>query len=121
MRAIFGAMMFEPVTEPLISRQAFANRLFIWFGATFIIFAISLGIGVCGYHYFAGLAWVDAFLNASMILGGMGPVDIVQSNAGKIFSSLYAIYSGFFLVVAGGLLLVPVFHRVLHHFHAESE
>lgn len=98
----------------------FAKRMAIWFFATFIIFSISLGFGIWGYMYFEHLALVDATLNASMILGGMGPVNEMKTDGGKLFASFYAIYSGLFLVVVGGLLLVPIFHRVLAHFHAEE-
>jgi len=72
------------------------------------------------YVYFEHLPLVDATLNASMILGGMGPVDAMKTNGGKLFASFYALYSGLFLVIVGGLLLVPIFHRVLHVFHQED-
>jgi hypothetical protein len=65
------------------------------------------------------MPWIDAFLNASMILGGMGEIDILHTIGGKLFAAFYAIYSGIFLVVCGGLLLVPIFHRILHRFHAD--
>jgi hypothetical protein len=65
------------------------------------------------------MAWIDALVNASMLLGGMGPVDALHTDGGKIFASFYAIYCGIFLIVCGGVLLVPVFHRVLHKFHGE--
>ena len=74
-------------------------------------------MGVAGYHYFEHLPWIDALLNASMILGGMGPVDPVKSVAGKLFASFYALYSGLVLIGLMGLLLAPVFHRILHSFH----
>jgi hypothetical protein len=75
---------------------------------------------MAGYHYLEGMAWVEAFLNAAMLLGGMGPVDPLHTEAGKIFAGVYAIYCGMLLVVCGGMLLVPVFHRVLHRFHGEG-
>ena len=75
-----------------------------------------------GYHYFENLSWIDSLLNASMILGGMGPVDPMNTNAGKIFASFYAIYSGVILLASVGILIGPIFHRFLHHFHlAEDE
>lgn len=111
--------MFEHKTKPPISNKAFANRMFLWLGVTLLVFVLSLMIGVMGYHYFENMAWIDAFLNASMILGGMGEIDILHTIGGKLFAAFYAIYSGIFLVVCGGLLLVPIFHRVLHHFHAD--
>jgi hypothetical protein len=81
--------------------------------------ALSLLIGVTGYHFFESMDWLDAFLNASMILGGMGPVDALHTVGGKLFAGIYAIYSGLFLIGATGMLLAPVFHRILHKFHAE--
>ena len=81
---------------------------------------MSLAAGMCGYHFLEKLPWVDAFLNAAMILGGMGPVDPVKTGAGKIFAGLYALYSGLALITIAGLLLAPVVHRFLHKFHLES-
>ena len=84
-----------------------------WVVLVFVV--ASLLLGVCGYHYLEGMPWIDALLNASMIAGGMGPVDILHTWEGKIFASFYAIYSGLFLIGATGFLLVPVFHRVMHN------
>ena len=106
--------------QQLQTQMQFAKRIGLWFVLTIILFAVSLGFGVWGYMHFENLKLVDATLNASMILGGMGPVDAMKTDGGKLFASFYAIYSGLFLVVVGGLLLVPIFHRVLHHFHAEE-
>ena len=80
----------------------------------------SLSIGVLGYHTLEGLAWIDALLNASMILGGMGPVDTLRTPGGKLFASLYALYSGLVLLVAAGILFAPIIHRALHRFHLEE-
>ena len=85
------------------------------------VILISLGAGVLGYHFIAGLAWVDALLDASMILGGMGPVNPLESNAAKVFASIYALLSGLVLIGATGILLAPVFHWVLHRFHLEQQ
>ncbi len=87
---------------------------------TCVLVAVSLYLGMAGYHYLEDMPWIDALLNASMILGGMGEVDPLKTEAGKVFASFYALYSGFFLIICGGLLMVPVFHRVLHKFHAEK-
>jgi len=111
--------MFEHQTKPILSRKAFAGRMVCWLGFTLLLLLISLGGGIMGYHYFESMPWIDALLNASMILGGMGEIDALHTTAGKLFAAFYAIYSGIFLVVCGGLLLVPVFHRVLHRFHAD--
>lgn len=83
--------------------------------------AVMLGSGVVGYHYLCDLPWVDALLNASMILGGMGPIDPVRSDIGKIFASAYALISGLAFVGVCGVLIAPFAHRFLHRFHAELE
>lgn len=80
---------------------------------------VSLAVGMCGYHFLEKLPWIDALLNASMILGGMGPVDPVKTDAGKIFASFYALYSGLAIISVAGLLLAPVVHRFLHKFHVD--
>ena len=78
------------------------------------IVVVALTVGICGYHFIEHLPWIDSLLNASMILGGMGPVDAMKSDAGKLFASFYALFSGLVLVGLMGILLTPVFHRVLH-------
>ena len=113
--------MLEKKSKPPISRGAFAGRMAVWFLATLVLFLVSLGFGIWGYMHFENMHLIDATLNASMILGGMGPVGELHTNSGKLFAAFFAVYSGFFLVVAGGLLLVPVFHRVLHMFHADTD
>jgi hypothetical protein len=113
--------MLEHVRDPLLSRAAFAGRVLRWFLFTVLLIALSLAGGVCGYHYLEGLSRLDSLLNAAMILGGMGPVDALHTPAGKLFAAGYAIYCGLFLLICGGLLLVPVFHRVLHRLHAEDD
>jgi len=113
--------MYEHRKEPLISRQAFIRRLVSWLIITLLFMMLSLLIGVAGYHYFESLPWLDAFLNAAMILGGMGEIDPLQTPEGKFFAACYALYGGIFMIVCGGLLLAPVFHRILHHFHQEGE
>ena len=113
--------MFEKKTSPVISHKRFVKRLFNQLTLTAILIFISLFIGMAGYHFLEDLSWIDSFLNASMILGGMGEISELHTDAGKIFASIYALYSGIFLIVCGGLLLAPVFHRILHHFHSGSE
>jgi len=112
--------LFERRNKPLISNRAFAKRMLIWVFITTLLTLVSLVLGVIGYRYFESMTWLDAFLNAAMIFGGMGEIDVLHTTAGKMFAALYAIYSGVFLVVCGGLLLVPIFHRVLHHFHQDE-
>lgn len=113
--------MFEHHTQPLASQSVFAQRMlrFSLFAAGMILF--SLGIGILGYHTLESLSWIDSLLNASMILGGMGPVNTLQTNGGKIFASFYALYSGIVLLASVGVLITPLFHRFMHRFHIEIE
>lgn len=112
--------MYEHRSSPLIARRLFWRRMAGHVGAALIIMTLSLVVGTVGYHLLGELEWVDAFENASMILGGMGPVGEIDSTAGKLFASFYALYSGVVFLIAAGLLVAPVFHRMLHHFHLES-
>jgi hypothetical protein len=89
-------------------------------GVSLALIAASLGIGVSGYHWIAGFGWVDSVLNASMILGGMGPVGTLESDSAKLFASVYALFSGLVLVGATGLVLGPILHRMLHRFHLDD-
>ena len=113
--------MYEHRKQPLASRKVFAQRVLTngLIGAAMLL--ISLGIGVFGYHFFEGLSWIDSLLNASMILGGMGPVNPLQTTAGKLFASFYALFSGVVFIAAIGVLSIPIFHRFLHHFHLADE
>ncbi len=114
-------MFFEHHTQPLATQAEFMRRMVRYGLVTAGIILFSLGIGILGYHYLESLSWVDALLNASMILGGMGPVNPLQTTAGKIFASFYALYSGIILLASVGILITPVFHRFLHRFHLELE
>ena len=111
---------YENRHEQLISRVAFLRRLGHSFGVILLMIGISLFVGILGYHSLEKLSWTDSFLNASMILGGMGPVNEMKSEAGKIFAGVYALYSGLAFLVLAGLLFGPIAHRVLHSFHYES-
>ena len=112
--------MFEHHSEPLLSRAAFWRRLAQSVGFGGILVAVSLVIGMVGYHSLEGLGWIDAFLNASMLLGGMGPVNAPQSDGGKLFAGCYALYCGLVVIVVAGVLLAPVAHRFLHKFHLRN-
>ncbi len=114
-------LKFEHRHQPLLSRDKFVRRLV--YAALLAIGALTIWllVGVCGYHWIAGQAWVDAFLNASMIVGGMGPVDLLRTSAAKIFAGFYAIFSGVIFLAIFGLLIAPIFHRFLHRFHLESK
>lgn len=109
--------MYEHHKQPLAKQSVFVRRL-MWNGMIgLLLLAFSLGIGVLGYHFLENLSWIDSLLNASMILGGMGPVAPLQTTAGKLFASLYALYSGVILLASVGILVTPIFHRFLHRFH----
>ena len=113
--------MFEHRSEPLATPSEFRRRMLLYSMITAAMILFSLTIGMLGYHYFESLSWVDSLLNASMILGGMGPVDTLRTNSGKVFASFYALYSGIILLASVGVLAAPLFHRVLHRFHFEIE
>jgi len=113
--------MYEHHTEPLASPKVFARRLALNGLIGLLLLAFSLVIGILGYHFLESLSWIDSLLNASMILGGMGPVNPLKTEAGKIFASFYAIYSGVILLASVGILIAPIFHRFLHRFHLADE
>lgn len=102
-------------------RRKFVLRLGRSFLAAFLLIGASLLAGMFGYHHFEGMPWIDAFVNASMILSGMGPLSPLQTWSGKLFAGLYALYSGLILIVAAGVLFAPVVHRLYHRFHVESD
>lgn len=105
----------------LAPTHVFLNRMLRAVGFSSGLILGTLAIGVLGYHFLAGLSWVDALLNASMILGGMGPVDALTTNAAKIFASIYALFCGLIMVGAMGLVLAPILHRMLHRFQIDEE
>lgn len=113
--------MYEHHRQPLASNKVFARRLALNALLGFLLLGFSLAIGMLGYHFLENLSWIDSLLNASMILGGMGPVNPLRTNAGKIFASFYAIYSGVILLASVGVLATPIFHRFLHRFHLVDE
>ena|ERR1700674_133200 len=110
---------YEHRGEALLSRGQFLVRLAAHALFVFGLGGVSLFAGMAGYHWLEGLSWLDSFLNAAMILGGMGPVAPLQTPAGKVFAGVYALYSGMLLLVLVGVLLAPVLHRVLHRFHLD--
>lgn len=112
--------MFEHRSSPLLPRRAFYRRVVNCFLLSQALAVLALGIGMAGYHFFENLGWVDSFLNAAMILSGMGPVATLQTTSGKIFAGCYALFSGLVFISIAGILLAPVAHRALHKFHLES-
>jgi hypothetical protein len=111
---------YERRHQPLASREVFQRRLLRSGTFGFIIVTISLLVGMAGYAFTEGLGALDAFVNAAMILSGMGPLHIPQTTAGKVFAGIYALYSGFAVLVIAALIFAPVVHRVLHRFHLEE-
>jgi hypothetical protein len=114
-------MRFEKKHQPLLSRAAFARRLARSIAAAGLLIGPSLIVGVAGYHWLEGMSWVDAFANAAMILSGMGPLEPLKTANGKLFAGCYALYSGLTLIVATGIILAPVVHRVMHAFHLDAD
>jgi len=112
--------MFEHRTSPLLPWKSFLHRLVLSTMLGLSLVVLSLLVGMLGYHHFENLSWVDAFVNAAMILSGMGPLTPIQTNHGKIFAGLYALYSGLVLIVIAGIIFAPVVHRFLHKFHLEQ-
>lgn len=111
--------MFEHKSVPLLSRTQFLRRMAAALGVSLAVLAISLSVGMVGYHRIEGLAWIDAFLNASMLLGGMGPMEHERSVSGKLFEGLYALYCGLAIISVAGIILTPVVHRIMHKLHAD--
>lgn len=112
--------MFEHKTQPILPRNVFAKRVAWHFAAALLAVAVALALGVAGYHYLGRLAWIDALVNASMILGGMGPVDTLRTRDGKLFAAFYALFSGLFFIGVATLTLAPFVHRLLHRLHLDK-
>ena len=112
--------VYEPKVHPLLSRGQFVRRFLRHVAAAIALLVFSVVIGMAGYEHFEHLPWRDAFLNSAMLLGGMGPVDPPKTDGGKLFAGLYALYAGLVFLVATGVALAPILHRVLHRFHWEQ-
>ncbi|MEK6677504.1 MAG: hypothetical protein AABZ47_17860 [Planctomycetota bacterium] len=113
--------MYEHRRLPPVSKAEFLTRLAIHIAVAALMIGGSLALGMLGYIYYEGLAWRDAFLNAAMLLGGMGPVESPQTPGGKLFAGFYAMYAGLVFLVVVGIVFAPVVHRSLHRFHWEGE
>jgi hypothetical protein len=116
-----GAVIYENRTQPLLSRPLFKRRLAAHALLVLALICGALAIGMLGYHGLEGLTWLDAFLNAAMLLGGMGPVASLHSDAGKLFAGLYALFCGVVFIAVSGILVAPFAHRVLHGLHLEGK
>ena len=113
--------MYETRSKRLVSRMEFFFRVIRHGVFALGVVFVTLVIGILGYHGFEGIPWTDAILNASMILGGMGPVDTLHTVGGKLFASAYALFSGVLFIGIMGIILAPFAHRLLHRFHFEGD
>ena len=114
--------MYESRRTPLATRAQFRRRVAHHFGVAMTLIGGSLVIGILGYRLLEGMPWIDAYLNAAMLLGGMGPVGPeLHTRAGKLFAGLYAMYAGMVVIAAASIILAPMFHRFVHRFHLEEE
>ncbi len=113
--------MFESRARPLLPRRQFLSRVLrsVAIGLGFVL--VSLFAGMAGFHGFESLGWLDSFLNASMLLSGMGPISVPKTEAGKLFAGIYALYSGLAVITVAAILLSPLLHRALHRFHVDEE
>jgi hypothetical protein len=112
--------MFESRHEKLAPMSVFLRRMVGSAGVGLVLLLVTLFIGICGYHWLASLDWIDSLLEASMILGGMGPINPLTNASAKIFASIYALFSGVVFIALMGLLLAPVAHRLMHKFHLKD-
>jgi hypothetical protein len=112
---------YEHKSQPLLPVDLFLRRLARHVLVALIFMAMALSIGILGYHTAEGFGFLDSLLNASMILGGMGPVDPVRTPAGKIFASFYALFSGIVFLVIAGIIIAPLAHRIMHRLHLEAD
>ncbi len=120
LRLPFSFSDLEHRHEKLISPRKFLHRMLRAIGVWCALALFGLIVGMAGYCYFENMSLPDAYVNAAMILSGMGPLGELKTTAGKIFAGSYAIFSGLIIVIATSFVLAPIFHRVLHHFHVEA-
>lgn len=115
------SMRFESRHRPLLPLRPYVQRLLASTTLGFVLVLISLGVGMVGYHTLEGLSWIDSYTNAAMLLSGMGPLAQPVTVAGKLFAGVYALYSGFAVLVIAGVVFAPVVHRALHAFHIDED
>jgi hypothetical protein len=113
-------LSYERRQDELAPRSVFIKRIIASLLVALGLIVTALAIGIVGYHIIAGLGWIDSLLEASMILGGMGPVHELRDDASKVFASIYALFSGVFFIALMGIMLSPVAHRVMHKFHVDE-
>lgn len=114
-------VVYERRTQPLAHRRVFLKRLLLSASVGLGLIAASLLLGMVGYHVLVDLPWIDSFLDAAMILSGMGPVTTPRTPAGKLFAGLYALYSGLVLIAVAGITFAPVIHRFFHSLHLQID
>lgn len=113
--------MYETKSQRPIPRAGFARRILLHLAVAGCLLIISLGAGMIGYVRLEQMSWTDAFLNSAMLLGGMGPVNPPQTEGGKIFAGVYALYAGLIFIVTAALIFTPILHRVIHRFHWDEK
>lgn len=116
----FQWVMLESRNHPLAPTHVFAWRLVKFLFTAMVLAGIALSLGILGYHYIAGFTWMNSILNASMILGGMGPMGDLETDEAKLFASAYALFSGLVFISVTGIVLTPIAHRALHLFHLDE-
>jgi hypothetical protein len=114
-------MLFEHRSQPLLPNHKWRQRILGSLGCAVIIVAVALGVGIIGYHTIGDLPWIDSFLEAAMILGGMGAVAPMHTAAVKIFAGIYALFCGFVVLSTTGVVLAPWLHRMMHQFHVDED
>ncbi len=113
--------MFEQKHQKIAPFSVFLKRLAVSVFIAISLILAALFIGIAGYHWMAGFNWIDSLLNASMILGGMGPVNTLINNGSKVFASMYALFSGLVFIAVMGFIFSPIAHRMLHKFHMDEK
>ena len=114
-------LSYERRHDQLAPRSVFIKRLIAALAVALGLILIALMVGIVGYHFIAGFNWVDSLLEASMILGGMGPIKELPSDGAKVFASIYALFSGIIFIGVMGIILSPVVHRIMHKFHVDEK
>jgi len=114
-------LSYERRHDQLAPRSVFIKRLIAALAVAMGLILLALMIGIAGYHFIAGFVWIDSLLEASMILGGMGPIKELPTDVAKVFASIYALFSGIVFIGVMGIVLSPVVHRIMHKFHVDEK
>src|SRR5882672_6184943 len=116
-----GWLSYEHHQDQLAPRSIFVKRIIAALMIALCMIVVALSLGLAGYHFIAGFGWIDSLLEASMILGGMGPIKELPNDTAKVFASIYALFSGVIFIALMGIILAPIAHRVLHKFHVDEK